>query len=121
MRDFALFGETTGETDEFGLPVRRDWAADYRGRAAVVYGHTTVTSREWVNETIDIDTGCVFGGRLTALRWPERELVSVPAARTYYEPARPLALRRCDAGDGSPTDAERRPSCSTSPTSPASA
>ncbi len=90
VRDFALFGETTGETDELGLPVRRDWAADYRGRAAVVYGHTPVSEPEWVNETIDIDTGCVFGGRLTALRWPERELVSVPAARTYYEPARPL-------------------------------
>jgi protein phosphatase len=91
VRDFALFGETTGETDDLGLAVRRDWAADYRGRAAVVYGHTTVTTPEWVNETIDIDTGCVFGGQLTALRWPERELVSVPAARTYYEPVRPLA------------------------------
>jgi protein phosphatase len=90
VRDFALFGETTGETDELGLPVRRDWAADYRGRAAVVYGHTPVGEPEWVNETIDIDTGCVFGGRLTALRWPERELVSVPAARTYYEPVRPV-------------------------------
>ena len=84
VRDFALFGETTGETDEFGLPVRRDWAAEYRGRAAVVYGHTPVADAEWVDETIDIDTGCVFGGRLTALRWPERELVSVcpPAVPT---------------------------------------
>ena len=93
VRDFALYGETTGETDEFGLPVRLQWAADYRGRAAVVYGHTPVAEPEWHNNTINIDTGCVFGGRLTALRWPERELVSVPAARTYYEPAKPfLAL-----------------------------
>src|SRR6201999_871680 len=82
--------EPTGETDELGRPVRRDWAADYRGRAAVVYGHTPVSDPEWVNETIDIDTGCVFGGKLTALRWPEKELVSVPAARTYFEPAKPL-------------------------------
>jgi protein phosphatase len=89
VRDFALYGETTGETDEYGLPVRLDWAADYRGSAAVVYGHTTVAEPRWVNDTIDIDTGCVFGGRLTALRWPERELVSVPAARTYYEGSRP--------------------------------
>ena len=86
VRDFALFGETTGETDEFGLPVRYDWAAEYRGDAAVVYGHTPVTEAQWVNGTICIDTGCVFGGSLTALRYPERELVSVPAARTYYEP-----------------------------------
>jgi protein phosphatase len=90
VRDFALYGETTGETDEFGLPVRYDWAADYRGSAAVVYGHTPVPDAQWLNHTINIDTGCVFGGRLTALRYPENELVSVPARRTYYEPARPF-------------------------------
>jgi protein phosphatase len=88
--DFGLFGETTGETDEFGLPVRLQWAADYRGKATVVYGHTPVAEPEWLNNTINIDTGCVFGGRLTALRWPERELVSVPAERTYYAPAKPF-------------------------------
>ncbi len=90
VRAFCLFGETTGETDEFGLPVRYDWASEYRGRAMVVYGHTPVPAAEWVNRTICIDTGCVFGGSLTALRYPERELVSVKAQRTYYEPAKPL-------------------------------
>jgi protein phosphatase len=91
VRDFALYGETTGETDEFGLPVRYNWAADYRGRAAVVYGHTPVPEPEWLNRTLCVDTGCVFGGRLTALRWPERELVSVPARATYADPVRPFA------------------------------
>jgi protein phosphatase len=90
VRDFALFGETTGETDEFGLPVRYDWAAEYRGEAAVVYGHTPVPEAEWINRTINIDTGCAFGGRLTALRYPEIELVSLPAERTYYEPVKPF-------------------------------
>jgi polynucleotide kinase-phosphatase len=90
VRAFALFGETTGEIDEFGLPVRYNWASEYRGRAMVVYGHTPVPEPEWLNNTIDIDTGCVFGGRLTALRYPERELVSVPAAQVYCEPVRPL-------------------------------
>jgi protein phosphatase len=90
VRAFALYGETTGETDEFGLPVRHNWAAEYRGRALVVYGHTPVPEPEWLNRTINIDTGCVFGGKLTALRYPEKELVSVPAARTYAEPLRPL-------------------------------
>ena len=90
VRDFALFGETTGETDDFGLPVRFNWASEYRGRASVVYGHTPVPEPEWLNRTINIDTGCVFGGRLTALRWPEKELVSVPARATYAEPARPF-------------------------------
>ena len=92
VRAFALYGDTTGETDEFGLPVRYPWAKDYRGRATVLYGHTPVPEPEWVNNTLCLDTGCVFGGKLTALRYPERELVSVPAARTYYEPARPLRV-----------------------------
>ena len=91
VRSFALFGETTGETDEFGLPVRYAWAADYRSRAMVVYGHTPVPEPEWLNNTIDIDTGCVFGGRLTALRYPERQLVSVPAQQEYAVPSRPLS------------------------------
>lgn len=91
VREFALFGETTGETDDLGLPVRYNWAADYRGLATVVYGHTAVLEPEWINRTICIDTGCVYGGKLTALRYPEKELVSVDAARVYYEPTRPLA------------------------------
>lgn len=91
VRDFALFGETTGETDEFGLPVRYPWASEYRGRATVVYGHTPVPDPEWVNRTINIDTGCVFGGKLTVLRYPERELISVPALREYAAPVRPIS------------------------------
>ena len=91
VREFCLYGETTGETDEFGLPVRYNWAAEYRGKAAVVYGHTPVVDAEWLNNTINIDTGAVFGGRLTALRYPERELVAEPAAREYAAPVRPLA------------------------------
>ena len=90
VRAFALFGESTGEIDEFGLPVRYEWAREYRGRAMVAFGHTPVPDPEWLNNTIDLDTGCVFGGRLTVLRYPERELVTVPAARVYCEPARPL-------------------------------
>lgn len=96
VRDFALYGETTGETDEFGLPVRYNWAADYRGSAMVVYGHTPVPNPEWLNNTVNIDTGCVFGGSLTALRYPEREFVSVAAARVYCEPIRPIAAQGAD-------------------------
>jgi protein phosphatase len=90
VRDFALYGETTGETDEYGLPVRYNWAAEYRGKAMVVYGHTPIAEPEWLNRTINIDTGCVFGGKLTALRYPEKELVSVPALQTYYKSAKPF-------------------------------
>jgi protein phosphatase len=90
---FALYGETTGETDEFGYPVRYDWAVNYQGEAMVVYGHTPVLEAEWVNRTICIDTGCVFGGKLTALRYPEMELVEVSARREYYPRAKPLEPR----------------------------
>ncbi|WP_420124333.1 polynucleotide kinase-phosphatase [Nakamurella sp.] len=101
VRAFCLYGQTTGETDEFGLPVRYPWAQDYRGRAMVLYGHTPIPEPEWVNNTLCLDTGCVFGGRLTALRYPERELVSVPAGAVYYQPARPFPA---DPADGGPPD-----------------
>lgn len=96
VRAFCLYGETTGEIDEFGLPVRYNWAAEYRGKAKVVYGHTPVPEAEWLNNTIDIDTGCVFGGKLTALRYPEEELVSVAAKKVYCEPARSLQPQNSD-------------------------
>ncbi|MEJ2577511.1 MAG: polynucleotide kinase-phosphatase [Kineosporiaceae bacterium] len=99
VRELCLYGQTTGETDEYGLPVRHPWAEEYRGRATVLYGHTPVARPEWLNDTLCLDTGCVFGGRLTALRYPERELVSVPAARVYHEPVRPLPAA-AGGGDG---------------------
>ena len=112
VRSFALYGDTTGETDEFGLPVRYPWADDYRGRAMVLYGHTPIPEPEWVNNTMCLDTGCVFGGALTALRYPEKELVSVPAEQVWYEPAKPFPAATA------PTAATRRasPTCSTSTT-----
>ncbi|MFI6108832.1 polynucleotide kinase-phosphatase [Streptomyces sp. NPDC051310] len=104
VRSHALYGDTTGETDEFGLPVRYPWAEDYRGRAAVVYGHTPVPSTSWINNTICLDTGAVFGGRMTALRWPERELVDVPAEKVWYEPVKPLATDAPGGHQGRPLD-----------------
>ncbi|MFE5615633.1 polynucleotide kinase-phosphatase [Streptomyces sp. NPDC056470] len=104
VRSHALYGDTTGETDEFGLPVRYPWAEDYRGRAAVVYGHTPVPNTSWVNNTICLDTGAVFGGKMTALRWPERELVDVPAEKVWYEPARPLVTEAPGGHEGRPLD-----------------
>ncbi len=68
------------------------WARGYEGEAVVVYGHTPVREPEWVNGTLCVDTGCVFGGALTALRWPERGIVSVPAERDLRAPARPSCL-----------------------------
>jgi protein phosphatase len=90
VREVCMYGQTTGETDRYGLPVRYPWTREYRGRATVVYGHTPVPAPTSVNNTICLDTGCVFGGRLTALRYPEREFVSVPAARVHHPSVRPF-------------------------------
>ncbi|MGK4583287.1 polynucleotide kinase-phosphatase [Kitasatospora sp. HPMI-4] len=104
VRSHALYGDTTGETDEYGLPVRYPWAEEYRGRALVVYGHTPVPSATFLNNTICLDTGCVFGGSLTALRYPERELVGVPAEREWYAPVRPMQSDAPGAREGRPLD-----------------
>ena len=93
VRSFALYGDTTGETDGFGSPVRRNWALEYRGAAAIVYGHVAAAEVQAVNNTWCIDTGCCFGGALTSLRWPEKELVSVPARQVWFEGTRPLTER----------------------------
>ncbi|MGQ7297539.1 polynucleotide kinase-phosphatase [Quadrisphaera sp. KR29] len=93
VRSFALYGDTTGESDELGLPVRLDWARDYRGRATVLYGHVPTPELEWVNGTLCLDTGVVFGGKLSALRWPERETVQVPAEAVHHEPVEPLVRK----------------------------
>lgn len=88
VRAFCLYGDPTGRLDSEGLPERRDWVREYRGRATVVYGHTPVATAAWRNNTMNLDTGCVFGGRLSALRWPEKELVSVPARQAWCESPR---------------------------------
>ncbi len=101
IRSFCLYGDrTNGERDAFGLSVRYNWAAAYDGKSMVVYGHTPVTEAARVNNTICLDTGCCFGGKLTAMRWPEQTLVSVPARRTYVTSLRPFGLPPARPGVG---------------------
>jgi protein phosphatase len=85
-RAFALHGDLTGEKDAAGLAVRRAWAAQYRGKALVAHGHTPVSEPVWINNTVNLDTGCTYGGHLTALRYPERTTISIPAREIYYAP-----------------------------------
>jgi protein phosphatase len=101
VRAFCLYGDTTGETDEFGLPVRLNWAGEYRGKALVVYGHVPSRAPRFLNNTVCIDTGCVFGGSLSAYRYPEAEVVSAAAAREYYAPVKPLDYDSDTASPGS--------------------
>ncbi|MEW4285312.1 bis(5'-nucleosyl)-tetraphosphatase PrpE [Priestia koreensis] len=85
VRTFVLYGDITGETDEKGMPIRRDWAKDYSGDSFVVYGHTPVKTPRQMNNTTNIDTGAVFGGALTAFQYPEMTTVSVPSTMPYVE------------------------------------
>ncbi len=109
VHQFCLYGDTEGETDATGLVVRYHWAAAYRGRTAIVYGHTPVPDAEWVNNTLCIDTGCCFGGKLTALRWPEREVLSVAARRMYAVPGRPFAHPPVRPAGRRPARRQRQP------------
>jgi len=90
VREFCLYGDTTGEIDEYGLPVRLPWANEYRGKALVVYGHVPAPDPQVFNNTACIDTGCVFGGKLSAYRYPEKVIVQVKAKREYYSPVIPF-------------------------------
>jgi protein phosphatase len=86
-RSLALYGETTGEMDASGYPVRLDtWETEYAGGKTIVHGHVVVSEPTVRNVSnggriVNVDTGACFGGKLTALRFPEMEFVSV-AART---------------------------------------
>ena len=90
IRELTLFGPTTGKLDEYGLPMRIQWAKEYKGKPYVVFGHTPVREPLFLNNTVNIDTGCVFGGKLTALQYPEIKTVSVPCKEMYAEPRRPF-------------------------------
>lgn len=79
VKSFVLYGDVTGETDETGRPIRRDWAQAYTGDQWIIYGHTPVLEPRIVHKTINIDTGCVFGNKLTAFSLPEEKITSVPS------------------------------------------
>ncbi|WP_374717553.1 bis(5'-nucleosyl)-tetraphosphatase PrpE [Neobacillus sp.] len=85
VKKFVLYGDITGEKHPDGSPVRRDWAKTYYGDYIIVYGHTPVKQPRIINNTYNIDTGAVFGGSLTALRYPEMQIVSVPSTMPYIE------------------------------------
>ncbi|MFD2045363.1 bis(5'-nucleosyl)-tetraphosphatase PrpE [Ornithinibacillus salinisoli] len=85
VKTFVLYGDTSGEFDDDGRPIRRDWAMQYNGDRWIVYGHTPVQSPRIINKTINIDTGCVFGNTLTAFRLPEEKTVSVPSNQPFIK------------------------------------
>jgi diadenosine tetraphosphatase ApaH/serine/threonine PP2A family protein phosphatase len=109
VRAMVLYGDVTGKTNTDGTPERLDWAKDYHGAPAIVYGHTPGPGPTWRNNTVNIDQGCVFGGWLSAVRWPEREAVQVRAHHAYFTERTPAFLRDAEhdnpAGESATRDA----------------
>ncbi|WP_168734634.1 metallophosphoesterase [Deinococcus sp. KSM4-11] len=89
---FNVWGRRSGRSRADGADGPVDWVTDYTGPALVVYGHTSVLEPDWRGRTVNLDTGCVFGGTLTAMRYPELTLVSVPARQAYASTAHWRAL-----------------------------
>lgn len=59
------------------------WYERYEDERLVVFGHWARPEPVVRRNAVGLDTGCVYGGALTALILPERRLVSVPARRVY--------------------------------------
>jgi protein phosphatase len=118
VRNQALFGDANARFDDEPDAARLEWVQHYRGRALVVYGHTPVLESTIINRTINIDTGCVFGGRLTALRYPEMDTRWVVSQKAY-------AVQRRSGPDGhfqsrlAKRNAEIQPSDLPNPATPA--
>ncbi|WP_100403307.1 bis(5'-nucleosyl)-tetraphosphatase PrpE [Bacillus sp. FJAT-42315] len=83
VKTFVLYGDITGEKHPDGSPVRRDWAKQYKGQPWIIYGHTPTKEVRLIHHTANIDTGAVFGGKLSAFRYPEKEIVSVPSSMPF--------------------------------------
>jgi protein phosphatase len=83
VREEAVFGRSGAAPDAQPVARRAAWTTGYHARPLVVYGHYPTRRPQWFRRTVNIHTGCVFGGRLTALRYPEAELIAVPARQRY--------------------------------------
>lgn len=86
VESHCIYGEVEGF--ENGIPIRgHRWRTAWAqaGDKHCVFGHTPVDDVDFREHSVNIDTGCVFGGRLTALRFPEYFTISVPALQRYAE------------------------------------
>jgi diadenosine tetraphosphatase ApaH/serine/threonine PP2A family protein phosphatase len=69
------------------------WTNHWRGPERVIFGHTVVDKPLVTEHAVGIDTGCVFGGPLTAVVLPGWEIVSVPSKQPKREDSRVARFR----------------------------
>lgn len=78
MRSIDAEGRGTPRL-EAGVP----WASRWPGPRHVVFGHDAVRGLQQHPFATGLDSGCVYGKKLTGMWLPTRQLVSVPAKRAY--------------------------------------
>ncbi|GIN84967.1 polynucleotide kinase-phosphatase [Heyndrickxia sporothermodurans] len=82
ISDFCRYGDTDG-FDDSGKPIRKDWFIHHQTSPLIIWGHDPKPQPLFVNNTLNIDQGAVFGGKLTAYRYPEKEIISISAKKDY--------------------------------------
>lgn len=84
IKNFCRYGDVEG-MDETGKPIRKDWFSHHNNKLLIIWGHDPKPEPFVFNNTINIDQGVVFGGKLTAFRYPEREFIFLDATKDYSD------------------------------------
>jgi diadenosine tetraphosphatase ApaH/serine/threonine PP2A family protein phosphatase len=79
-------------TSRFGVP----WYDVYDGRQIALFGHWPASEPRRAKRALGLDTGCVYGYKLTAYIVESDEIVSVQARRAYDPPRKPAKRKRAD-------------------------
>ena len=99
IRSFTRYGDVRGFDEVTGRPLRYDWFLEHKSKHTIIWGHDPKIEPLFTHNTVNIDQGCVFGGSLTALRFPEMTTISVKGNVDYsYNPDNPIAQQRNRSG-----------------------
>ena len=68
--------------------------SNYRWNKTIIHGHTPILETHLGNQKINLDTGCVYDGKLTALELPEKILYNIPKISSEISHLENLGKRR---------------------------
>jgi diadenosine tetraphosphatase ApaH/serine/threonine PP2A family protein phosphatase len=81
IRNLTPSGEATSKSG-----VGSAWAQSWGGQPDIVFGHDAQRGYTVYDHAVGLDSGCVYGGSLTALLLPDRAVVAVPAVELHCDP-----------------------------------